>query len=205
MVDVLSEDDRTRINEAVKAAESKTSAEIVVMVMRQATDYRTVEILTAAAVALAVPAVLLPFSSIPALTIWVAQLLAFVVLTLVLPRFGAGRLLLGKDRITDDVRAVAQAEFFAHGLRRTSERAAVLVFVALAEHRVELLCDDRASELVEDADWRRIASSLAARMKDGRTVEGLEAAATEIGELLAEHLPQDEGGGTDELPNVITQ
>lgn len=204
MVNTMDEAGEQKIREAVAAAEAKTSAEIVVMVVKKATDYRALEILVSAMIALAVPAVLLPFLSISAQTIWVAQIGAFVALTLLAQATSAGRFLAGPKRFARDLRAAAEAEFFAHGLRRSSRRAAVLVFVALREHRIEIVCDDAAVSAVPEERWAAVASHLGESLKRGELVSGLENATGEIAELLAPHHPHDPDGD-NELPDLIVQ
>lgn len=202
MVDLFTDDERARLEKAVQGAEARTSAEIVVMVKRSATDYASVETMAAAIASLAVPAFLLPFTAIPALVIWVAQLAVFAILAIVLPMISAGRWFVGRERVMRDAQATAQAEFYAHGLRRTSKRAAVLIFVAMREHVVEVLADDGATTVVADDAWAELARDLAARMKAGDAVGGLEAAAARVGNLLEDALPPVEGRD-NELPDVI--
>jgi putative membrane protein len=199
---MVDQDDKQTIERAVAEAEAKTSTEIVVMVMGSATDYRGIEFLAAAIAALAVPAFLLPFTFIPALNIWIVQLLAFVVLVIAARAMGLGRIIRGKSSVAEDVRAVAEAQFFAHGLRRTRKRAAVLIFAALQEHRVEILCDDAATEAVPQDEWDRLASRLAEHLAAKNLEKGLSETAHRTAELLAPHFPPD-GDDTDELPNVI--
>jgi putative membrane protein len=202
MVTKMDADDRARIEAAVKAAETRTSAEIVVMVAKAATDYRAVELMAAAVLSLALPAILLPFPSISALTIWVAQLVLFGLLATLLPAAGAGRFLVGSRRVQGDARAMAEAEFFAHGLRRTSSRAAVLLFVALREHKVELLWDDAAEPHLGDGKTEPILSDVASRIRAGELTEGLELATARLADCLEGALPPREGR-SNELPNVI--
>ncbi|MCQ8184138.1 TPM domain-containing protein [Parvularcula maris] len=203
MVEVFTDEERAELEAAVAAAEARTSAEIVVMVVRSATDYRTAEIMAAAIASLALPAALLPFTAIPAFVIWIAQLALFVGLALLLPAMSAGRFLVGRSRVAEDVAARARAEFFAHGLRRTEKRAAVLIFVALAEHVVEILPDDAAAEAVSAEDWGKVAGDLAAAIKSGKLVDGLKAASDQTADLLSGTMPAGEDK-RDELPNVIT-
>ncbi|MBB4659811.1 hypothetical protein [Parvularcula dongshanensis] len=200
--DLFEEEERERIEAAVAEAETRTGAEIVVMVVRHATDYRTVEMTAAGIAALTLPAVLLPFPSVPALMIWLCQLVLFAILGVVLPAVGVGRRLVGKARLARDVRAAAEAEFFAHGLRDTGERAAVLIYAAMAERSVEVLCDTRASEVIGRGEWRGLAGDLARRLKAKQPIEGLTEAAARAGDLLAPHFPPGSGTG-NELPDVI--
>lgn len=202
MVDIITESERAELEAAVKDAETRTSAEIVLMVRKGATEYASVEAMAAATASLALPALLLPFTQIPALMIWIAQLLLFAILAVVLPMLAAGRYFVGKDRVSRDVKAAAQAEFFAHGLRRTSARAAVLVFVALREHRVEILPDDAARDVVEPEAWEKLAARLSEKLAANRMTEGLKDTAHQVADLLGRSLPH-EPGSDDELPGVI--
>ncbi|NRA29553.1 MAG: hypothetical protein HRU11_04760 [Parvularculaceae bacterium] len=202
MVDFMTEDSRARLQSAVSRAEKRTSAEIVVMVMRHSTDYRAVEFMAAAILAMALPAALLPFASLPALWIWLAQLVMFVTLAMAFPILRIGRFLVGDDRMSRDVQAAARAEFFAHGLRRTKQRAAVFLFVTIREQKVQVLYDDGAAAIVPEEAWGDLASFIATRMKAGDGVSGLEEAVSKVADLLESDLPpmvDDE----DELPNVI--
>ncbi|MEM9838832.1 MAG: TPM domain-containing protein [Pseudomonadota bacterium] len=202
MVDLLTEDGQARLKAAVAEAERRTSAEIVVMIMRRSTDYRAVELMAAAILALALPAALLPFTFIPALYIWAAQIVLFVGLALSLPALALGRYLVGGERVTRDVEAGARAEFFAHGLRRTKARAAILLYVTLQEHRVQVLFDDAAQGIVPQDVWSELADTIATKMKSGDALTGLEDAVGKVADLLEADLPPPDDKG-DELPNVI--
>lgn len=202
MVELFTEEERARIEAAVAAAEARTSGEIVVMAVRSATDYKATEITAAAIAALVLPGVLLPFEAVPALVIWISQLVLFTVLGVLLPLLAVGKRIVGTARRERDVRAAAEAQFFAQGLRNTQDRAAVLVFVAIEEHIVEVLYDDAAGKKVGKGEWRSLAGDLARRMKAGEAVAGLEDAARRAGDLLAPHFPPRKGD-RNELPDVI--
>lgn len=202
MVGFMTDDSQARLQSAVSRAEKRTSAEIVVMVMRSTTDYRAVEFMAAALLAMALPAALLPFAAIPALWIWLVQLVLFVALAIGFPIVGIGRFVVGDGRISRDVQAAARAEFFAHGLRRTKHRAAVFLFVAIREQKVQVLYDDGAAAIVPEEAWGELASLIAMRMKSDDGVSGLEEAVSKVADLLEADLPplvDDE----NELPNVI--
>ncbi|WP_051881314.1 hypothetical protein [Parvularcula oceani] len=204
MVDLFEEEERARIEAAVATAERACGAEIVVMVVQAATDYRALEFLLAAVLALALPGLLLAFPTVPALFIWLAQLVLFILLGVSFPAMSLGRRIVGRARRERDVRAAAEAQFYAHGLRRTRARAAVLIFVAFEERMVELLYDDAAGAAVSPAEWRGLAGHLARRMKARETVAGLEEAAARAAELLAPHLPPDDAD-RNELPDLIVR
>lgn len=202
MVDILTPDERARVDAAVAAAEETTSAEIVAMLTPRSVDYLAQELTVSAVAALALPAVLLPFASIPALMIWTAQLALFAGLAILLPRLGAGRYFVGRGRVEEDAHAAARAAFFAHGLRRTRKRAAVLIYISMNEHYVEVLADDAAAAVVSHDAWQAVVTDLTGAIKANQLTEGLENAAGKIATLLADKLPP-ETTNPDELPNVI--
>ena len=200
---LFTEDERERLTAAVRAAEARTGAEIVLMVVRRATDFRAGEIAAAALAALSLPAALLPFGEVPALLIWIAQLVLFAGLGALLPRLGAGARLAGAERRGRAVRAAAEAQFFSRGLRNTEDRAAVLIFVAMAEREAHVLYDDAAGAAVGPAQWRGLAGDLARGIRAGDPLGAMTAAAARAGDLLAPHLPP-RADDADELPNLVT-
>ena len=201
MREVFSEAEEARLREAVAGAEARTGAEVVLMVVRRSTDYRAAEMVAAGAASLALPAVLLPFEGVPALVIWLAQLVLFVVLALALPAGDAGVRLAPRERRSADVRAAAEAQFFGHGLRNTRDRAAVLLFVSMAEREAHVLYDDAAGAKVGAGEWRGLAGELARGIR-GDAVGAMARAAGRAGDLLAPHFPR-QGDDEDELPDVV--
>lgn len=201
--DILSDEDRAAVEAAVAEAEASTSAEVVVMVVRSASDYRAAEMTAAGLAALTLPALLLPFEEVSALLIWVCQLALFVILGAALPMLGVGARLVGAKRRAADVRAAAEAQFYAHGLRNTDDRAAVLIYVAMNERMVEVVTDD-AARAVGPAQWRGLAGDLARRLKAGQARDGLREAAGRAGALLAGPFPPGDQN-PNELPDVIVK
>lgn len=201
MVKDLDSAARARLHAAIAAAETQTSAEIVVVVTRQATDWSAPEVLTGALLALAAPSLLLPMASLSARDIWLVQIAVFALgwwlaaRLFVLPRMMPARL----GRLT---RSAAIGQFAAHGLERTAGRSAVLLFVALRERRVEIVCDDAVDVVMPHADWAPIAATLAAELKAGRLEAGLTRAAAAVGTKLSGPFPA-RAVNPDELPNLM--
>src|SRR5258707_5695795 len=81
---VISQADRERISEAIRAAETKTSREIFCVIARHASDYRLVALAWAAANALVVPAPPIYFTLWPRSVIYLVQLFVFIATALVL-------------------------------------------------------------------------------------------------------------------------
>jgi len=76
----MSKADQKRIADAIRAAEAKTSGEIVCVLARASSDYATFPIAWAAGLSLAIPWPLIALTQWPVELIFVAQLAAFVVL-----------------------------------------------------------------------------------------------------------------------------
>jgi uncharacterized membrane protein len=81
---MISDVDKARIAEAMRAAEENTAGEIFCVIAHACGDYRLVPIAWAALVALAVPLPLIYLTARPAGIIYLLQLAAFIVVALVL-------------------------------------------------------------------------------------------------------------------------
>ena len=85
---MISDADKTRIADAIRAAETKTSGEIFCVLAQSAGAYRLVPIAWAAALALIVPLPLVAWTEWEAMTIYVIQLIAFTLAAVGLSRPG---------------------------------------------------------------------------------------------------------------------
>jgi putative membrane protein len=201
---MISQIDRERIADAIRAAEAKTSGEIFCVIARHASDYRLVPLAWAAAVALVVPAPLIYFTLWPASVIYVVQLIVFIAaaLGLSLPdvRFHI------VPRRTQHERAHLQAmqQFFAHGLHHTQNRTGVLIFASVAERYAEIVADAGINEKVTPHVWDQAVAALIAGIKQGRAADGFVAAIEQCGAVLAEHFPPG-ALNRDELPDKLVE
>ena len=99
---------------------------------------------------------------------------------------------------------LAREQFFAQGLHRTRERTGVLIFVAVAEHHVEIIADHGIDALVPPDTWDQAVAEFITRVRGGRVAEGFLAAIGVVGERLAEHFPRA-ADDADELPNRLIE
>jgi putative membrane protein len=96
--------------------------------------------------------------------------------------------------------AFAESEVFA-----TRARTGLLLFVALFEHRVEIVCDRGVEQKIAAADWAPIVDRLTGGLRQGRAAQTLVGAIGEIGGLLESHGVTGAGGpDIDELPDAPT-
>lgn len=94
------------------------------------------------------------------------------------------------------------AEAFAH-LRvwDTEANAGVLVYVLLAERRIEILPDRGIRERVAESAWRGVCNTLSAAARAGDWGAGMNDGIEQIHALLRVHFPADNGGHDNELPD----
>jgi uncharacterized membrane protein len=82
----------------------------------------------------------------------------------------------------------------------TEENTGVLVYVLLADHKVEIVADRGVSAKVAPAEWQAICRTMQEAFRAGRFEEGALAGVTAISELLERHFPAREANA-NELPD----
>jgi putative membrane protein len=201
----LSEEDRRRIAIAVRKAEHRTAGEVVTVIARRADLYLVIPLLIASGVALALPGALWLLDALPDFfTLYALQLGLFVALILLL-RWQTLTVRLVPDRIkATRVARRAREQFLLRGLHRTRDRAGVLLFVAVAEHRVELIADEGINALVPPGTWDGIVAAFTQAVRAGRVADGFVAAIDAVADVLAVHFPRA-ADDTNELPDRLVE
>jgi putative membrane protein len=192
--------DHSRIAEAIRAAEQKTSGEIVCVLARSSSEYHAVPVLVGAALALLAPWAFVFFTEWSVQRILVAQLAVFVVATLLCSLTPIGMALVPRRIKRTRAHRAAMEQFHSRGLGRLESRAGVLLYVSLAERYARIVVDDQLATKVNAGEWRTAVHSLTAYMKDGRIADGFVAAIGRCGEVLAKHAP---GANSGKLPDRI--
>jgi putative membrane protein len=225
----MTPDERKAIEAAVSEAEARTRGEIFCVVAPSVSDYREVVLAWAAGVALLAPALLLAGGvevSVPdmlggwtaaqvggvaesaargALTGAILLQGALFVLTALLVALSPVRLALTPPGLKRQrVHERAQEVFLSRNLHLTRERTGILIFVALAERRAEILADEGIASKVDQQVWADAVAALTAGMRRGSPAEGFTAAIRLCGDVLAEHFPPRDDN-PDELPNALVE
>lgn len=186
---LVSDTDRERVAEAIARAEAGTTGEIVAVIAPDSGTYLHVPFLWAALAALAVPLPLIFWTWWPIQTIYLLQLVTFVVLACVLMyrpiRF---RLV---PWTTKQARAHKRAleQFMAQNLHTMDNHTGVLIFVSVAERYAEIVADTGIHARVPEGTWDAIVAELARAIGEGRAGDGLVTAIGEVGSHLAQHFP----------------
>ena len=92
----------------------------------------------------------------------------------------------------------AREVFAQHGVWNTEENNGVLIYVLLAEHRVEIVADRGIDRHVGAESWQRVVADMDRFFAEARFEEGAIAGVRAVSELIASHFPGD-GAGVNEL------
>ena len=198
----VSEQDRARISMAIRAAEKKTSGEIVCVLAQSSSDVTALPILVAAVVALALPWLLVALTAMSVHRILVLQVLVFVALALVLCVPQVRVALVPRRARRAVAHRAAMEQFTIRGIARTKNRTGILIFVSLAEHYARIIADVGIAGRVPQSEWQGAIDALIAHMSGGRIADGFVAAIDVCGRVLETHFPRAETN-RDELPDRI--
>jgi uncharacterized membrane protein len=94
----------------------------------------------------------------------------------------------------------AREVFAEQGVWNTEENTGVLIYLLLADRRVEIVADRGITARVAEGEWQAICRTMEGHFRDGRFEEGALAGIRAVSDLLAHHFPAQEGN-PDELPN----
>jgi putative membrane protein len=208
---MIDEGDQARITRAIHDAESTTTGEIFCVIAKSSSDHpwapaALMPAIWAAVVALLAPWPLMAFTGLSAVPIYGVQIMLFVAAILVL-RLPALRHRLTPRRMGHErAHHMAQHQFAAHGLHKTSERTGVLIFASQAERYAEIVADTGINEKVDAQVWRGAIADLLAAIKAERPADGFVAAVERCGAVLAEHFPLPPGAAhRPQLPDRLIE
>jgi putative membrane protein len=187
---VLGESDIVAVRAALAQAESRTTGEIVSVVVERSDAHPDSRWLVALGALLLGSALLGPHLPWEAPTLLLCQvglgavgwLAAFALPDL-------QRMLISERRATHVAQEQAAQEFFRQGLHRTREATGVLLFVSLLEHRVIVLGDAGIHARVGDSHWTGTTHAVLEGIAKGSLRDGLIAGIERCGAVLAEHFP----------------
>lgn len=199
----LSDRDRARLSAAIRAAEARTTGEIVCVLARTSSVGTTaLPVVIAAVLALAVPWALMALTTLSLHLILSIQVLVFLAAVAIACLPGVQAVLLPRAVRRALAHRAAMEQFVIRGIARTKQRTGILVFVSLAERYARIIADDGIAARVPKGHWQGAVDALIAHMREGRVADGFIAAVEICGEVLATHFPSS-GGGDDELPDRL--
>jgi putative membrane protein len=202
--DLLDPAARQRLEDVIFEVERTTSGELILDVVTACDEYGSIGWRVAAlfaAIAFLGLAGLAPPDH--AWVYLVAQAIAVLVAHGLARIDAVRRWLLPHELVETRVAERARRAFGENGLTRTAGRTGILVFVAVLERRVVVLADEGIHRVLDpDERWEDVVALAVAGLREGRAVEGLEAALRRCGAILARHAPAPDHN-PNELPNRV--
>ncbi len=96
-------------------------------------------------------------------------------------------------------RARARELFARYGVWDTEENCGVLVYVNLADRKVEIVADRGIGKTVAASDWQAVCRTMTSGFAQGRYHDSALAAIAQLNALLERHYPDN--GAANQLPN----
>ncbi|MDR0183379.1 TPM domain-containing protein [Lysobacter arvi] len=85
----------------------------------------------------------------------------------------------------------------------TQANNGVLLYLLLADHRIEIVADRGFAGRVSDEQWRGVCQLIEERLRAGEAEAGVLAGVSALTAILVEHFPREEGThDTNELPDL---
>jgi len=195
----FTDDARKQVTEAVVDVESRTAAEVVVVVRRTSGTWREVDLAVGAATGFAVLLlVLFHPKPIPVIAIPVDVALGFVAGAVLSANLSLlKRALLPRRRVRAQVLAMARAAFVEQGVSRTTGRTGILVYVSTFERLVEVVADVAVDPRAVQAELDALKACLSHGARFDRFIAALRALGTPLGTCLPRS-PDD----VNELPDA---
>ena len=103
---------------------------------------------------------------------------------------GEIRVFIQRGKLNADPLVAAQKKFHQLRMHTTSERNAVLIFVAPRAHKFAVVGDKAIHEKCGDEFWQRIVDGMRVHFQNEKFSHALVEAINEIGKLLAAHFPK---------------
>ena len=208
----LSDNDRTRVTEAVKAAEKLTAGEIVVMIISASYHYPMANVIGAVFFALPLALILTTLTGewlwIGGQNMWLflGYLVVFFFLfhELIKRTPWIKRCFITERQIQEEVEEAATTQFFNQGLYRTRDETGVLVLISVFERKVWVLADRGINAKVQAGQWDDIVKMIIDGIKQNRQTDAICEAVEKIADLLKTHFPI-KPDDRDELKNLIIE
>ena len=218
---LFTDTDRSRIGDAIAAAEAATAGEIVVIVSTERHRYAATCLSVAILLALAIPMVALVAGWSPAALFggWsdgaiaearsiealiIVQTLVFGTVLALLWFAGLGRALTPSGLRRERVHRAALVQFKARGLSATAGRTGVLIYIDEPDHIAEIIADTAIYAKVAPEHWGTTITALIDGIKAGAPASGVVNAVALAGGVLATHFPPL-ADDVNELPDGLIE
>lgn len=202
---LLTDNERQRIEAAIRAVESRTGGELIAVISRASSSYWLIAFMGATAGALLTPIIVALADPMASWRETYQYQLAVSMALFILLRWRRLAMLLVPVAVKRRLAArLARQQFYALNLHETKARTGILLFVSEAERYVEILADRGIDGKAPPGTWAAIVERFTTEVRAGRTAEGFLAAVAACGAQLAEHSPRS-ADDRNELPDVFIE
>ena len=187
----LTAGERLEIERHVRAAESLSAGQIVVMAVSSSSRYPDGVLAGSGTLAMliALSATLATGSE----NMWLFLLLfaiLFVVMHEVMKRaLFLQRLFVNRREMSGEVEEAAFKAFFHRKVHETSQRTGILIYISLFERSVRVLADSGIDSKVGSSMWQEVVDMITAGIVEGRPAEAICRAVDRCAEILQHHFP----------------
>jgi len=202
----LSASDKEAIKAAVREVESKTSGEIVPMVVPMSYSYSAAA-MRAGLVLGGIMALVIAFLT-GRNDMWSLSGL-FIALYLIVSALAVRvhpllRLFIMEGEMQEEVEEGALGAFYRNELYKTRDKTGVLIYISVFERKVWVLADSGINEKVDTGCWQEIVNIITKGIKVNKQGESICQAVRKCGDILYEHFPQ-KSDDSNELKNLIVE
>jgi len=117
---------------------------------------------------------------------------------------GQVRVFIQRGKMDVDPLVAAQKKFHRLGMHKTSERNAVLIFVAPRAHKFAVVGDRAIHEKCGEGLWQRLVDSMREHFRNEKFTDALVEAIEETGKALASHFPK-RSTSSNQLPDDVIE
>tara|TARA_R110000868_G_scaffold25366_6_gene98883 strand:- start:5254 stop:5889 length:636 start_codon:yes stop_codon:yes gene_type:complete len=189
----LTKDFKDDIKNLITDFESRSTGEIVPVVLDTSDSYPSAHFRWALLLSLLAPVLLYLAPITVTDPIWfIAAQASFATLGLLIsfhPKFK--RFMLTKNQMNEEVYQRALQAYFEHGVHTTKDRDGILIFISNFERRAHILADTGIAAKVEAKVWQDILDKALIDLKSGNQAQALTTLVRETGELLTQQFPRN--------------
>jgi uncharacterized membrane protein len=117
---------------------------------------------------------------------------------------GEIRVFVQRGKLDGDPLPAAHRRFHRLGMHKTSERNAVLIFVAPRAHKFAIIGDEEIHRKCGEELWQRLVNQMREHFRNEKFSEAISDAIREIGDALAAHFPR-RSTSTGALPDEVVE
>lgn len=213
----IDENSKSKIDQAIKEVESKTTGEIAVAVAPESDSYSFYELLFSLILGAVVFTALILFGNqiIPGIEkhFWempkwfFASFTGTITFAVIAISFALtnipfiDRKIIPNSAKFNAVEIRAESTFYRAGINKTKDASGILIYISYLEQKVRILADSGIASKINSDEWNKIAENLARNLKADFSAAVCEAV-FECGKVLEENFPAKEEN-LDEISNEL--